>query len=294
MIEKTEKLPISVIVVTHNSEKVIGPFLEAITDTSVSEIIVVDCGSTDSTQQIASDFGNARILSIGNEGYGRGNNAGFAAASQDYILILNPDVLIAERQLQELFTFYKNQNRPTIVAPRMYHQSGSSKVYRKDSRFEGDSSKVEKVCGAAMMIHRDLYAELDGFDENIFLYFEETDLCVRAKKVGADIIVCGNAEVEHFKSGSTPSNIKYDFLRGWHDGWSKMYFESKCAQSGLVRAFKIFKTLVQTRVKIVTKGIGKNFDGQRREKNKLIGMKAFLAGEKAFDKKGVAKFTKDI
>jgi len=294
MKESSDKFPISVVVVTHNSEKVLGPFLEAIAETRVSETVVVDCGSTDSTLHIASGRDRIRIVSIGNEGYGRGNNAGFAVTSQDYILILNPDVLIADDQLQCLFEFYKGLTKPAIVAPRMYHRSGGSKIYRKDSRFDGDRLKVEKVCGAAMILHRELYAQLGGFDKNIFLYFEETDLCVRAKKAGADIIVCGVSEVEHFKSGSTPDNSKYEFLRGWHDGWSKIYFESKCASNPLVKFLKVFKTLAQTRIKILTKGMANNLDGQRRERNKLLGMKAFLKGEKAFDDQGIARHTKDF
>lgn len=294
MDQKTDKLPISVIIVAHNSEKVLRASLDAISKTNVAEVVVVDCGSSDSTQKIASELENARIVAMGNEGYGRGNNAGFVVASQNYILILNPDVLIDEDQLQRLFEFYTGLSKPAIVAPKMYHQSGGLRVYRKDSRFEGDRSEVEKVCGAAMIMHRDLYERLGGFDENIFLYFEETDLCVRAKKSGADILVCGSAEVEHFKSGSTPDNRNYEFLRGWHDGWSKIYFESKCSNNAFIRYLKIYKTLIQTRVKILTKGISNNSDGQRRERNKLLGMKAFLKGEKAFDAQGVARFTKDI
>jgi GT2 family glycosyltransferase len=294
MSNNMEKLPISVIIVAHNSEKVLSASLDAISKAHVAEVIIVDCGSTDSTPVIASELANSRIVSIGNEGYGRGNNAGFAVASQDHILILNPDVLIAKDQLQRLFEFYTGLSKPAIVAPKMYHHSGGAKVYRKDSRFKGDRSDVEKVCGAAMLMHRELYEQLGGFDKNIFLYFEETDLCVRAKKSGAEVLVCGTAEVEHFKSGSTPDNLKYEFLRGWHDGWSKIYFESKCADNALMRYLKIYKTLIQTQVKIITKGLSNNVNGQRRERNKLLGMKAFLRGEKAFDDKGFARFSNDI
>jgi GT2 family glycosyltransferase len=285
------QLPISIVTVTHNSEGVIREFLENVLNSGAAEIIVVDCGSTDTTKEIVESTPSVQLLSIGNEGYGRGNNAGVSLASQEYIFIVNPDVRVESEQLKMLFEFCSQLTSPAIVAPKMFHQSAGRKVYRRDSQFEGDRNRVVKVCGAAMMMPIALYKNLDGFDSNIFLYFEETDLCFRAKAIGADIYVCGLAEVEHFKSGSTPSNPKYDHLRGWHDGWSKLYFVNKSSSGKLESAYRISKTLIQTYVKILTKGISGNKSGQRREKNKLSGMKAFLKGEMAFSKNNKAKFT---
>ena len=283
--------PVSVVLVTHNSEKVIADALDSVLECNVSEVIVVDCGSDDSTHEIVTGKQRVQLISIGNEGYGRGNNAGIALATQDFVLILNPDVLITLVEFEKLFNFCSTLANPSIVAPKMYHQSGVNKVYRRDSQFVGPRKYVDKVCGAAMMFPRTLFQQLNGFDPNIFLYFEETDLCYRAKKIGSDILVCGLAEVEHSKSGSTPSSSKYEFLRGWHDGWSKLYFVSKCSNNKIEKLFFISKTLIQTYIKIITKGISKNLDGQRRERNKLLGMKAFIHGDEAFGADGKARFT---
>lgn len=284
-------LPISVITVSHNSEGVIGDFLDSVGNSNVEEIIVVDCGSTDNTNRIVSSRSNVKLVKIGNEGYGRGNNAGVAIAQSDMILILNPDVRVTPAAVESLYKFCSEKAEPAIVAPKMYHCSASQKVYRKDSIFEGAYQSVEKVCGAAMMMPKALFEKLNGFDSNIFLYFEETDLCFRAAGIGAEVLVYGKAEVEHFKSGSTPSDSKYEFLRGWHDGWSKLYFVNKCANNVLERMWLTRKTLIQTYVKILTKRLSGNRGGQRRELNKLKGMQAYLRGEKAFTSQGVARFT---
>jgi len=288
---KDNMYPVSVIIVTHNSEKVLEDSLDSVLGCNASEVIVVDCGSNDRTQEIVKSRDAVRLVCIGNEGYGRGNNFGVAVATQDYILILNPDVLIRETDLENLFGFCSRLLKPAIVAPKMFHRNGNTKVFRKDSRFAGEKVSVKKVCGAAMMIPRTLFNQLKGFDPNIFLYFEEIDLCIRAKRIGADVLVCGFAEVEHFKAGSTPSSPKYEHIRGWHDGWSKLYFESKCAETSSLRFIVTAKVLLQTCVKILTKGLSKDLVGQRRERNKLLGMKAFLRGEQAFDSDGKARFT---
>lgn len=284
-------LPISVITVSHNSETVIGDFLDSVIDTNVGEIIVVDCGSTDNTNAIVASKPNVKLLKIGNEGYGRGNNAGVALAQYEMLLILNPDVRVSPTALNSLYKFCSERATPAIVAPKMFHFSNKDKVYRKDSKFEGTHQALKKVCGAAMMMPKALFEKLDGFDPNIFLYFEETDLCFRASRLSAEVLVYGGAEVEHFKSGSTPSDLRYEFIRGWHDGWSKLYFVNKCASNELERKWLTRKTLIQTYVKILTKRLSRNQGGQRRELNKLKGMHSYLRGEKAFISEGIARFT---
>ena len=284
-------LPISVITVSHNSESVIGDFLESVGSTNVEEIIVVDCGSTDNTNTTVASNPNVKLVKIGNEGYGRGNNAGVAVAKTEMLLILNPDVRVSATAVERLYEFCSKRAVPGIVAPKMFHFSNEQKIYRKDSKFEGTYQSVEKVCGAAMMMSKDLFEKLNGFDPNIFLYFEETDLCFRAANLGAEVLVYGEAEVEHFKSGSTPSDLKYEFIRGWHDGWSKLYYVNKCASSKWEQKWLTLKTLIQTYVKILTKRLSGNEGGHRRELNKLKGMKAFRRGEKAFTPEGVARFT---
>ena len=97
--------PVTAITVTHNSLKVLPKFIESLQSLNIAEIIVVDAGSDDGTLDFL-ERSNVRVIREDNIGFGRANNIGVSAASQEFILFINPDVLIKPVDFKKVFQFF--------------------------------------------------------------------------------------------------------------------------------------------------------------------------------------------
>ncbi|NRP15191.1 glycosyltransferase family 2 protein [Marinobacterium sp. xm-a-152] len=284
---------LSIIIVTHNSESIIVSCLENLSGSQDIEIVVVDCGSSDGTIIKANRFNNVKVIQEKNIGYGCGNNSGFSHTSAENILILNPDVIISLSQVRRLLDIFSNSNRESIMSVKMFQQKEGKRIFRRDSRFQERFSYETRLSGALMLMRRKTFARLGGFDNSIFLYFEEIDLCYRAAAAGIDLKISGEVEVEHLRAGSTPDNTRYEKLRGWHDGWSKCYLISKHECRVHKRFFRLFKVVLQTFLKATISLFLPSSKSRRREYYKLEGMLSFLRGESSFTENGVGRFSID-
>lgn len=157
----------------------------------------------------------------GNLGFSRAHNLGAKKALGEYILFLNPDTEILPQSLTKLIETFKSNEKIGIAGPAMLGESGFQEEehfgFRKNPlsligtkvyRFKPDTKQpmeVDWISGGAMMIKKDLFRELGGFDENFFMYFEDVDLCLRAKQKGYKIIFNPGARIIH-KSGQSFSD----------------------------------------------------------------------------------------
>jgi hypothetical protein len=200
------------------------------------EIIVVD---NDEKTQIKRDllkqFPKVRyIKSQKNLGYGGGNNLGAAHAKGEYLFILNPDTLVFKNTIDHLAEFLDRNQNAGIVSPlilgsdreplnmqgyrelnlvngfftffflrKRFRRFSFSDYYSFEDWQKQPIRKVDTVYGAALMISSKIFKELEGFDENFFLYFEENDLSRRARKLGAELYINSNARVIHEVGQST-------------------------------------------------------------------------------------------
>jgi GT2 family glycosyltransferase len=185
------------------------------------EIIVVDNNSGD---DIEKDLEDVIFLQTGeNKGYAGGNNFGIKKAlglGVDYILILNPDTVIETNAIEKLVEAAEKYNAG-IVGPKIYFKTGKTIWYAGgifdkanvlgshrgvNEKDTGQFEKIEEtdfVSGATMMIRRDVFEKVGLFDERYFLYYEDQDLCLRAKLAGFRILYVPQAEVFHENAGST-------------------------------------------------------------------------------------------
>tara|TARA_B110000483_G_scaffold234598_1_gene304912 strand:+ start:846 stop:1694 length:849 start_codon:yes stop_codon:yes gene_type:complete len=156
-----------------------------------------------------------------NLGYGKGNNFGIKKSNTDYVFILNPDTKITDDKFSKIVSLIKNKDF-AIAAPQIVEKS---KVY-KQNKSNDDVVEVEQVPGMAMIINKKKFNN-NFFDENIFLYLEEIDLCKRMKNIGESILEI-NVQLDHLGG---QSHGEYDFemekSRNWHWMWSKFYFYKK-------------------------------------------------------------------
>lgn len=198
-----------------------------------AEIWVVDNSSTDgSTRAVAADFPDVRLIS--NE-----RNRGFAAACNQairqcngrYVLLLNPDTVLLGDALQELVNFADRHPRVGIVGGQLVYPDGSFQHSafrfptlpmafldffpinhrlinsRLNGRYPasayGQPFPVDHPLGAAMLVRKDVFDQIGFLDEDFFIYCEEIDLCIRARRAGWDIYCVPSARIVHYSAQST-------------------------------------------------------------------------------------------
>jgi len=206
------------------------------------EIIVVDNNSQDdSCEMIETRFPNVKlIVNKENFGFPKGNNIGVAQAKGDYICILNPDTVVAEDTFEKILSFAENQENLGIVGCKLIDGSGNflpeskrgiptpfvalTKIfgiykffpnwqifnrYYAQHLSENETGKVDILVGAFMIMKLNLYNEIDGFDENCFMYSDDIDLSYMALKKGKSNYYFHETSVIHYKGESTVKDGLY-------------------------------------------------------------------------------------
>tara|TARA_B100000941_G_scaffold277079_1_gene240266 strand:- start:849 stop:1715 length:867 start_codon:yes stop_codon:yes gene_type:complete len=221
---------LTIVIVTIMSQKIIDNCLNSI-DPAIKKIIVENSSNQKFINDIQNRYENIECYITGeNLGMGQGNNFGIKKAKTRYVMVLNPDTILKEDTLSQIFKISENLDF-SILSPQSdnkeypnYKILSNSKNYEiKENLFEVDS-----VDGYAMIL--DL-SKFDNyyFDKKIFMYLENDDLCIRAKKNNHKIYVCKLALISHL--GAKTVDDKYqneiELSRNWHWSWSKFYFRKK-------------------------------------------------------------------
>ncbi|RZJ54378.1 MAG: glycosyltransferase family 2 protein [Flavobacterium sp.] len=207
-----------------------------------SEIIVIDNNSSDdSCLMMKERFPDVKLIENKNNfGFPKGNNIGVAQAKGKYICILNPDTVVAEDTFTRILAFAERQTNLGIVGCKLIDGTGSFlpeskrgvptpwvsftkifglyKVFPKWKLFnqyyaqhisENETGKVAILVGAFMFMQRDLYVDLEGFDENCFMYADDIDLSYRALLKQKENYYFHETTVLHYKGESTVKDEKY-------------------------------------------------------------------------------------
>lgn len=218
-------LKVSVIVLSLNGEKVIGNCLESLLKTNYPdlEFIVVNNGSTDSTADIvAKYYPPVKLINLSkNLGFAGGNNRGLSQATGDILILLNDDTTVHPDWVKELIQVMNNDSQIGIAGCKIYYPDGktiqhaggyinSHGLSNHYGKGEPDNIKyniirdVDYVMGAAFAIKRELINKLGLLDEKYYpIYFEETDYCYRARKMGYRVLYVPNSIIYHHEAQST-------------------------------------------------------------------------------------------
>ena len=192
-----------------------------------AEIIVVDNNSEDgSCQMVQTLFPNVNLIENKfNYGFSKGNNIGVRHAKGEYICILNPDTIIAEDTFIKLLAFAENKDNLGIVGCKLINGIGSflpeskrnipyvkaallklvgnPSCYYANHLKENETGKADVLVGAFMLMKREVYIQMSGFDEDYFMYGEDIDLSYKVKKAGYDNFYFSDTTIIHFKGEST-------------------------------------------------------------------------------------------
>jgi N-acetylglucosaminyl-diphospho-decaprenol L-rhamnosyltransferase len=243
---------VSVVIVSYNTRELtigcIDALLLSVTDDVSFDVIVVDNASADgSADAIAQRFPEVRLIRLGeNVGWGRGVNRGAVVATGRHLLLLNPDTIPQGHPVRELATFAREHPEHGIYTGRTLHADGADDMYscwglptvRGYLGFATGLSavfpqwswanpeglpgydrhsvrEVPAVSGCLMLVERELFYRLGGFDPQFFLYSDDIDLCARAAALGARPVVTPTAVVVHVGGASSSSEgQRIKILRG--------------------------------------------------------------------------------
>ncbi|WP_243472534.1 glycosyltransferase family 2 protein [Winogradskyella sp. MH6] len=225
-----------------------------------AEIIVVDNNSPDdSCAMVKQLFPNVKLIeNKENHGFSKGNNIGVAQAKGEYLCILNPDTVVAEDTFSKVLDFAKShanlgivgcqlvdgrgkflpESKRHIPTPKVALQKliGNSKNYYTTSLKPDDIGKTEILVGAFMLLKRDIYNEVNGLDEDYFMYGEDVDLSYKVLKAGYDNYYFGETSVIHYKGESTLRDKVYaQRFYGAMEIFYKKHFKKNVLISALVK-----------------------------------------------------------
>ncbi|QBQ54400.1 glycosyltransferase family 2 protein [Nitrosococcus wardiae] len=259
-------ISVSVIIVSYNTRNLLQECLRSVIRNTKDldyEIIVVDNQSADgSIDMIRSGFPNVHLIAnTANHGFAKANNQALAVAKGEYIFFLNPDTIVLNDALAQLFSFCQSDSRIAVVGPRLYQcyareHHPSIRMFSQPilvilswlpfSRWilyvhhyyiirRNQIQDVDWLVGAAFMMPRRILDKIGYFDERYFVYSEEEDLCLRAHKAGYRVVYYPPAEVVHLKGKSSEQEPIQASRYFWE---SKLAFFYKYYSSSRVKAFR--------------------------------------------------------
>ena len=222
----------TIVIVTFKSEKVIETCLNSI-DQKYAVIIVENSKDASLKKNIESKFPNVKCYLTGsNIGMGSANNIGIKLAKTNYVLILNPDVKLTQNTIINLTSEIELINNFAIAAPMEItdlKKKNYGFINNNHSKINNRPFKVDYVDGFAMLINKSRFKKNIFFDENIFMYLENNDLCKRTIENNENVYVIPKSQIVHFGAKAVSDEFfnEVEFSRNWHWMWSTFYFNKK-------------------------------------------------------------------
>ncbi|MFB9058132.1 glycosyltransferase family 2 protein [Mariniflexile ostreae] len=237
---------ISVIIINYNSSHFTINCIKSITsntsNTITYELIIIDNASNikDFTHLKLSldelNLPNLKLVrSKFNTGFGGGNMFGVQFANGKYYAFINNDTVLKNNCLSIMYQFLENNKNAAICSPQQYNEKDEVQKsfdhflslkrellgrklleklnpieYPKRQKIYAAPLKVQSVPGSFLVVKAEAFHSVGGFDTNIFLYYEETDLCFRISKKlkNSHCYLVPEGKFTHFKGQSTPQNIE--------------------------------------------------------------------------------------
>lgn len=265
---------LTIISVSYNSAFLFFSNWKEFLEATRFKVIIVDNASSDgSGNNLAQAFPKHHILKLKNNiGYGRAANEGLKRCQSRFALLLNPDLIILEEKVSQLLSLaIGDQDNTAIWAP----------VLKRDDVTGSRSVSTEAVSGAAMLFDLHKMEHVGFFDDNIFLYSEETDLCYRTRQQGYVIKLCPEVFIDHLGDSSSGDSKSLIFMKSFHFGWSRCYYLNK--HSLYSDKYNPRRMYNNYRLKTYISLSGEN---RLRYKAQAAGVKAFMEGQKAFREDG--------
>jgi len=269
---------ITIIIITYNSDKIIYDFVKKIPST-IKTVIVENSQNQELKKKIEQKYKNISVFIKENNGISSALNFGVEKIKTKYFLQISPDIEFNFERL-EIFLDYAKRKKDKFAALGPRFLNVRKKSHKQiDEKLE--TGEIDSIHGSCMFINKENFKIIGKFDENFFLYFEETEYCFRAKKKGYRSYQINLIEVET-KGRSVEINKeteqKLNNILIWHFIWSKFYFNKK--RYGNFFSILIFiPLLLRTNFKILFYKVLQNKKLADKYKYRLNGLFKSMLGE---------------
>ena len=260
-------MTLSIVIVNYNTEQLLRSCLESVyagANGTPMDIWVVDNHSRDdSVRMVRSLFPQVNVMeNPANTGFSQANNLVVSKCRSDLILLLNPDTLIIDDAIERMVKFMEANPKVGIAGCKVLNRDGTLQLSCRRSiptppvafyRLTGLSRlfpnhpkiasynmtyesperthEVDAVSGAFMMIRREVVEQVGLLDERFFMYGEELDWCLRAKRAGWSVAYHPDAQIVHYKGESTKTNSRkaaFEFYRAMYL-FHRKHFAKDCS-----------------------------------------------------------------
>lgn len=242
---------------------------------TINRIVVVDNGSTERNEmERLRGLASEKVVVLQadkNGGYNYGNNFGICYLEQngeryDYLVISNPDIEIEEKAISECLQVLEENQDVAIVAPRMVNADGKpvrrsswkmrtfaldvvhstrllellfySKLRKgeyAEKEYAQKCLQVEAISGAFCVMKQEIWQQIGGFDENVFLFYEEDILAKKVQEIGKKIVSVNHVKFCHYESQAIGKTLSY-YRKMQQLYQSKLYYQKQYNQ---IKAWQI-------------------------------------------------------
>ncbi|MGE5496732.1 MAG: glycosyltransferase, partial [Syntrophothermus sp.] len=241
--------------------------------------IVIDNASDDGSVEILREkYPSVKLIANReNIGFGAANNLGLKISRGEYILLINPDTIVQENTFSRLIEFFRKTPDAGLAGCKVLNSDGTlqlacrrsfpgpwtsfckvtglSTIFPKSRLFarynltyldENKTYEVDAISGAFMLLKREVYEKVGGFDPQFFMYGEDLDLCYRIQKAGFKVYYFHDTQIIHYKGESTKrSNI--DETKVFYDAMH-LFVKKHFSSSFLVELILQFAIFLRTAV----------------------------------------------
>ncbi len=274
---------ITFIIVSFKSRKVIFNCIDSLP--RFSNIIVIEnSDDKEIKKELETKYDNIEVILNENLGMGASNNIGIKKSNTKFAFILNPDVVFKEDTFSNIVKNTKLIDDFSILSPINDNENFPNYEIKKSYSYINENIfEVDTVDGFSMLINKSKFKNQIFFDENFFLYLENTDLCLRQKNNNEKIYVFKDSKIRHIGSYFTKQDLSknLEYLRNWHWMWSKFYFNKK--HSGYLSALtKTFHNLISAILKYFFYTLLFNKHRKIIYKMRFLGLLNSMIGKKSF------------
>lgn len=257
-------LDLSIVIVNWNTRDFLRDCLKSVYASEgefTFETIVVDnCSHDGSAAMVREEFPQVHLIESDiNGGYAYANNLGLNYLQTRYYLLLNPDTVLPPTALKDMLAFMEAHPEAGMAGPKLlmadgqldlacrrsfptpensfYKLFGLSRLFPKSERFgqynltfldPDEMAEVDSVVGAFMMVRGEVIEQIGVLDEEYFMYAEDLDWALRAKRAAWKVYYCPHVTVLHYKRRSSEQNrrkARYEFWRAMYIFYGKHYAE---------------------------------------------------------------------
>ncbi|KKT48945.1 MAG: hypothetical protein UW40_C0029G0008 [Parcubacteria group bacterium GW2011_GWF2_44_17] len=229
-------MDLSISLVNYNTKNLVKQFVKSASSLQSSlsyEIIITDNGSRDGSadlieREILPKYETVRLIRGKNVGFGAGHNIGLKSAQGEVFMIVNSDIVLLEDAITPLYRFLTENTAYGIVGPKLIYPDLSiqpscrawprllTPIYRRTKlgrtlwgrrellRYDINDydkrhpKKVDWLAGACFMIKKNVWTDIEGFDERYFMYCEDIDLCRKTWGAGYEVWYYPNVAMIHY------------------------------------------------------------------------------------------------